>query len=113
MDNTWNMENEGNGKRQNVVLMQRALRNTLDVLGGEEQKEMLLRFLDTQYGISVDGQNGFANQSLAKAFSDLFGSAASLLIARFNEEIATLQSQQNAKPSKNSSGQSTDLENSL
>jgi hypothetical protein len=64
-----------------------ALKNTLELLGGEEQKENVFRFLQTECGISPDGEE-LDEKKIAAAFANLFGRGGELLMRRLREESA-------------------------
>ncbi|MGI0015666.1 MAG: hypothetical protein ACREBU_19795, partial [Nitrososphaera sp.] len=71
---------------QDLLLM--ALRSALNLLGGPEQTERVFRFLQNEYGISLDKQQGIDEKTVASALTGLFGRGSELLLSRFREEIA-------------------------
>lgn len=70
----------------NTALMQKALNETLSMLG-EQSREAVLLYLEKYHNISVDGPNSFTMQKLESAFDTLFGSGQYVMMRRFNEEL--------------------------
>lgn len=85
------------GGDDDTAVLAKALKNTLELLGGAEQKESVSRFLRNEYGISLDGDQEIDEKTIASALSNLFGSGGELLLRMFRQEKARLRTQSKAK----------------
>ena len=66
--------------------MQRALNETLSLLG-EQSREAVLLYLEKYHNISVDGATNFTEEKLESAFDTLFGSGQLILMRKFTDEV--------------------------
>lgn len=66
--------------------MQRALKKTLSLFGGDA-KDLLLFYLYKEYGVSAYDPYNLSRKKIESAFSTLFGRGADVLMERFNAEM--------------------------
>ena len=69
-----------------VVQMQKALDETLSLLG-EPSREAVLLYLEKYHNISVDGPANFTMEKLESALDTLFGSGQHVLMRKFAQEV--------------------------
>ncbi len=70
------------------ALILAALRSSLELLGGPEQTGRVFQYLQNEYGLSPDKQQGIDERTIASALTNLFGRGSELLLIKFREEIA-------------------------
>jgi len=75
----------------NIVLMQKALSETLSLLG-EPSREAVLLYLEKYHNISIDGPNNFTMEKLETALDTLFGSGQHVLMRKFAQEVRKYES---------------------
>src|ERR1051326_1598137 len=69
-----------------VDKLQRALNETLSLLG-EQSREAVLLYLEKYHNISIDGTENFTEEKFESAFDTLFGSGQLILMRKFSDEV--------------------------